>query len=244
MNPPNGVPPTPPSIDHLSLALHNLSLAEHLTNLTLGGGIVISEAFFWPEEPDHPPFWPQLLNLEVEFNMTTAEGGWFFIRCDEEEESEEEEQEENVPYGWGSDNSASDSSSQSEMSDNSDIPDAYHEKREERAVGDFPGRLFRDKADATKLNPFFAGAARAATQMPRLQRMTLVSKVQANNKFSFRMSFFAPGQKMYSGPGARDVDMARLVWAMGSSGYTPEESTVDIWRQAQDGHAELLSIVL
>ena len=79
--PPSALLPSAPSTDHLSLALHTLSLSPNLTHFHLSGDIVLSPCFFWPQDPAGPtPFWPQLQELTVELNITTPDGNWLYKR--------------------------------------------------------------------------------------------------------------------------------------------------------------------
>ena len=230
-----------PSFDPLSLALHDLSLAENLTTLTLNGENAISEMLFWPQRPIKRPVWPQLLDLDINFNMTTTEGEWYFVSGDSEDAQAESIEESPTSDRSGATDA---SSSESDLNDDSDFPDDYNEAREQRIVGDRPSSIFRTKADATKVNPLFAAAAHAAANMPRLQRMTLETQVRAINPFMFQFDFFAPGQETRFGHGSQDVGWPRLLWTVGPSGYVPEESTIEIWRQAKGKNGEIVSRVL
>lgn len=79
----------------------------------------------------------------------------------------------------------------------------------------------------------FEAAAQAAVQMPRLQRMTLKTEVKSSRMFTFGMTYFAPGERTGQGAGSRNVDMPRLDWVIGPWEYEPEESILEIWRQAK-----------
>ena len=213
--------PSFPTTDHLSLAIHAISQSENLTRLDLGGCIVISPSLFWPDPETKRPSWPSLVAVNVTFSMNTADGGWYFTR-DENSESDDDVE---------SDTSSSDDSEADDaitkQDPDPDTPDTYNDRRVALAVGDKPYRHFRRKADPSKLNPLFEAAARAATQMPRLQRMTLMTKVRASSVILFEMNYCAPGT------GWRNIDMATLDWVVGPSGYEPGESILDIWKQAK-----------
>ena len=99
-NPASALLPSYPTIDHLSLALHGLSQGANLTHLTLCGDCVISGDLFWPESQRTRPSWPNMLEFNVQFNMTTPDGGWYFIRSDNQHVYEEED--ETAPYAWNS----------------------------------------------------------------------------------------------------------------------------------------------
>ena len=86
-----------PSVDHLSLALHTLSQSPNLTYLYLGGTIVLSPCFFWPQDHADPtPFWPRLQDLIVELSITTPEGNWLYKRGPGDTEYYGEDGEENL----------------------------------------------------------------------------------------------------------------------------------------------------
>ena len=136
-----------------------------------------------------------------------------------------------------SDTSSSDGSqaddTTTEKNPDIDTPDTYNERRVARAIGNRPYRHFRGRADPGKLNPLFEAAAQGAAQMPRLQYMTLKTDVRAARYFTFRMTYFAPGERTGRGAGSRNVDISRLDWLIGRSGYEPKESILEIWRQAK-----------
>ena len=96
------------------------------------------------------------------------------------------------------------------------------------------------KAEPGKLNPLFEAAARAAVQMPRLQRMTLETEIKTSRLSIFAMTYLSPSELTACGPGSRNADTSRLDWVIGSSDYEPEESILEIWRQAK---GELLQSV-
>ena len=223
--------PSFPTTDHLSLAIHAISQSESLTHLELDDYIVISPSVFWPDTQTKRPSWPSLLSVNVTFSMNTADGDWYFTRDDNtNSESDDDDDAE-------SDTSSSDDSEADDVitnqDPNPDIPDTYNDRKVALAVGDEPYNHFRSRADPSKLNPLFEAAARAATQMPLLQRMTLLTKVRASNMFFFAMNYSAPGERNRWGAGSRNIDMARLHWVVGASGYEPEESILEIWRRAK-----------
>ena len=225
--------PSFPTIDHLSLAINAISQSETLTHLELGDHIVISPSLFWPDTQTKRPSWPNLVCVNVLFGMNTADGDWYFTR-DDNASSESDDDDEDADAE--SDTSSSDDSEDdtiTEQDPDPDVPDTYNDRNVALAVGDEPYRHFRSKADPGKLNPLFESAARAAAQMPRLQRMTLMTKVRASRMFLFAMNYFAPGERAGWGAGSRDVDKARLDWVVGPSGYEPEASILQIWTQAK-----------
>lgn len=162
--------------------------------------------------------------------MNTADGDWYFTRDGY------------VSIGSDDDDAQSDTSSSdgsqaddttTKQNPDPDTPDTYNEKKVALAIGEKPYRHLRGRADPGKLNPLFAAAAQASAQMPRLQRMTLKTEVEASRIFTFAMTYFAPGERTGRGAGSRNVDMPRLDWVIGRSGYEPEESILEIWRQAK-----------
>ncbi len=231
LNPLSAIMPSFPTTDHLSLAIHAISQSENLTHLDLGNHIVISPSLFWPDTQTKQPSWPNLVWVEVQFSMNTADGDWYFTRDDNADvESEDDDDAESDTASF--DGSGADDTTTKQNPD-PDTPDTYNEKKVALAIGDEPYREFRSRADPGKLNPLFEAAAQAAAQMPRLQRMTLKTEVRAYRRFTFAMTYFAPSERTDGGAGSRNVGIPRLDWVIGQSGYEPEESTLKIWRQAK-----------
>ena len=225
--------PSLPTIDHLSLAIHAVSQSENLTHLELGDYIVISPSLFWPDTQTKRPSWPNLVSVNVVFSMNTADGDWYFMRDDNVNvESDDDDDDDAESDTSSSDGSEADGITIKQDPD-PDIPDTYNDRNVALAIGDEPHRHFRSRANPGKLNPFFEAAAHAAAQMPRLQCMTLMTKVRASRMFVFAMNYFAPGERSGWGAGSKNVDMARLEWLVGQSGYEPEESILEIWRRAK-----------
>lgn len=218
--------PSFPTTDHLSLAIHAISQSENLTHLKLGDHIVISPSMFWPDNQSKRPSWPSLVWVDVLFSMNTADGDWYFTR-DDNADSESDDDDDDAESDTSSSNKSEANDVITKQDPDPDTPDTYNDRKVALAVGDKPYRHFRKRADASKLNPLFEAAARAATQMPRLQSMTLVTKVRAASKFIFQMRYSAPGVEWWNG------DTAMLDWVVGPSGYEPEESTLEIWRRAK-----------
>ena len=223
--------PSFPTTDSLSLAIHAIYLSENLMHIDLGGSIVISTLLFWPYDQTKQPCWPNLVSVKVVFSMNTVDGDWYFTRDDNVNlESDDYDNAESDTSSFVS--SESDDTAIKQNPD-PDTPDTYNEKKVALAIGEEPYRHFRSRADPGKLNPLFEAAAQAGAHMPRLQRMTLKTEVNAYMMFIFAMNYFAPGKRTGRGAGSRNVDMPRLDWAIGSSGYEPEESILEIWRQAK-----------
>ncbi len=229
LNPLSALMPSFPRTDHLSLAIHALSQSENLTHLDLGENIVISPSLFWPNTKTKQPFWPNLVSVKVVFSMNTADGDWYFKANIESADDDDDDGESDT---LSSDGSQADDTTTKQNPD-PDTPDTYNEKKVALAIGEKPYCHMRGRADPGKLNPLFEAAARAAAQMPRLQRMTLKTEVKAPRMFTFAMTYYAPGERTGRGAGSRDVDMPRLDWVIGPSGYEPEESILEIWKQAK-----------
>lgn len=225
-SPPSALLPSSLSTDHLSCALHTLSQSPKLTSLKLGGSIVVSPELYWPADSSTPPSWPNLRYFHVTFDMTTPDGDWYFIRdptkLDDDDYSDEVEDE-------------ADSSSESDTSiDSWDflIPDSFNERKEDRAVGDFPVRMFRTLPSDSRINPLLLAMARAAGHMPQLQSMSLVSKLHSFDGAWFEIYYHAPGQRsnLDSEPG--DLEKARLYWSVGK--WRPDEEVLRIWRAGRE----------
>ena len=226
--------PSLPTTDHLSLAIHAVSQSETLTHLELGDHIVISPSLFWPDNQTKRPSWPNLLTVNVIFSMNTADGDWYFTRDDSVNiKSDDDDDDDDAESDTSSSDVSEADDTITKQDPDPDTPDTYNDRNVALAIGDEPYRHFRSKADPGKLNPLFEAAARAAAQMPRLQRMTLMTKVRASKMFVFAMNYFAPGERTGWGAGSRNVDVARLDWVIGQSGYEPEESVLEIWRRAK-----------
>ena len=123
--------------------------------------------------------------------MNTADGDWYFTRSNDANINSNDD-----------DNDESSSSDTSEADDiittiqdpDPDIPDTYNEENVALTIGEQSYRHFRGIADPEKLNPLFEATARAAAQMPHLQRMTLRTEVKASVLYYFSMKYFAPGE--------------------------------------------------
>ena len=233
VSPSSALMPSFPATDHLSLAIHAISQSENLTHLELGDYIVISPSLFWPDTQTKQPSWPNLVSVKVVFSMNTADGDWYFTRDGSGNVGSEDDDDDAE-----SDDSSSNGSEATDVTITAqyldpDTPDIYNEKQVALAIGEEPYRHFRSRADPGKLNPLFEAAAQAAARMPRLQRMTLKTEVKASKMFTFAMTYFAPGERTGRGAGSMNVEMPRLDWVTGPSGYEPEESVLGIWRQAK-----------
>lgn len=234
LNPISALMPSFPTTDHLSLAIHAISQSENLTHLDLGDEIVISPSLFWPDHEAKVPSWPNLIWVKIVFSMNTANGDWYFSRDDNANiESDDDDDDDDDDTVSSLSEAAEADDIMTEQNPDPDIPDTYNVKRVAFATGEHPFRHFRSKANPDKLNPLFTAAAMAAAQMPRLQRMTLKTEVRATRTFYFIMTYFAPGERTDRGAGSRNVELSRLDWMVGPSGYEPLESILEIWKQAK-----------
>lgn len=172
--------------------------------------------------------------------MTTADGGWYFTRDNNVNDSSDDDDDDDDEHTSSADDSSSEADNTTTTTavyqdPDPSIPDTYKRKKIALAIGETPHRHFRSKADPDKLNQLFKAAAQAAAQMPRLQRMTLKTEVKASRMFTFSMMYCAPGERAGRGAGSRnmDVDVPRLDWVVGPSGYVPSEAILEVWRRAK-----------
>lgn len=233
------VPQSKLSQDNLSLALHKLSQSPNMTEVVLDGPIVISPILFWPINPQTAPLWPALTNFHITFNVTTPNGEWYFVRdplrgevADEEEDSEAEDESE--------DDATSDDSWAEFCANDPLVPDTFNEKKESRAVGDSPIRIFRTMPDSEKITPLLTAMARAAGQMPKLQRLSLTADLVCSDA-CFQLSYFAPGEESrLDRELADDREKPRLYWHLGNGHWRPEEEVLLLWREAKGVDGEMV----
>ena len=170
--------------------------------------------------------------------MNTANGDWYFVR-----------EANDVNTKSNDDGESRAGAITTEQNSDPDMPDTYNGRNVALATGQQPYRHYRSRADPSKLNPLFVAAAKAAAYMPRLQRMSLSTVVKGSMErrshwtrmkrsrmFTFAMTYSAvPGERTGgSAAGSRSFDDAsRLDWAVGPSGYEPEESILETWRLAK-----------
>ena len=184
---------------------------------------MITPEIYWPDNLSSSLAWPELRNFHVKFNRVAPNGDWYFIRdptqpreedIDEREETDEEDE-------FDSDDS----------DDSYDplVPDSFYERREERRVGNLPLRFFRTMPDSEKITPFLVAMARAAGQMPKLQRMSLETELVSEGQAHFELQYLAPGQQcdLDSEPG--DSEKPRLYLLVGK--WRPEEEIIKLWTE-------------
>ncbi|MCJ1434059.1 hypothetical protein MMC27_003425 [Xylographa pallens] len=245
--PPSVLLPTLPTIDHLSLALHTLSQSQNLTELTLSGPLVISDALFWPatsataslSRAPGLPFWPNMQKLVVEFSPIAPDGSWCFLReelssvesAHEAREMERATQREAATYApeWG---------------------DCYNALTMRTQIGLFPAREFRRVPDAAKIPALMLALARAAARMPRLKRLHV--DVAPRLPFAFGVRYLAPGEAyrpffdvgnpriVYRKTTAPldDEALPRLYWTV--RGWRPVEEVLALWRgREQEGELQV-----
>ncbi|KAL9628113.1 MAG: hypothetical protein Q9204_006102 [Flavoplaca sp. TL-2023a] len=225
-SPPSILLPSEPSVDHLSLALHTLSLSQNLTSLSLDP-VCISPSIYWPSSLTDPPSWPNLRHHFVEFEMTTPDGKWYFVRDPsapiDDDENEGDSPDRDAPPSTDSD---SDPDTNSEASR---IPDTYRERREAVATGDWPVRMFRTLPDETLINPLLIAMARAAGQMPKLQSMGLSSTMRDTSGQVFCVSYIAKNFESPTGSDPGGFETPRIDWSVGS--WRPISVILDVWRK-------------
>ncbi|KAL8965841.1 MAG: hypothetical protein Q9183_003664 [Haloplaca sp. 2 TL-2023] len=134
-----------PSVDHLSIALHTLSLSQNLTSLCLEP-VVISPSIYWPSGLANPPTWPNLRRYSIEFQMTTPDGQWYFVRDPCEPVDDDEQEDSPDP-----DDPPSTDSDSVILSDDSLAPDTYRGRRMAVGIGDYPIRYFRTLPDDAEI---------------------------------------------------------------------------------------------
>ncbi|KAL9639076.1 MAG: hypothetical protein Q9204_001250 [Flavoplaca sp. TL-2023a] len=225
-SPPNILLPSESSVDHLSLALHTLSLSQNLTYLSLDP-VCISPSIYWPSGLANPPSWPNLRHHFVEFQMTTPDGRWYFVRDPsapiDDDEGEDDSSDPDAPPSTDSD-SVPDTNSEA-----SKIPDTYRERREAVANGEYPVRKFRTLPDETLINPLLMAMARAAGQMPKLQTMALISTMRDRRRKVFCVSYVAKEVESPTEWDPGDVETPRMDWSVGS--WRPKDVILDVWRK-------------
>lgn len=212
--------------------MHKFSQAPNLDNFELSGPIVISPDLFWPSSLQTTPVWPNMTNLSVDFSLNTPDGEWYFVRDPENDDGTDEDEGNDVveELSDGSDDS-------SVLSYDSSAPDTFNEKREARATGNLPVRIFRTKPDSDKINPLLIAMARAAGQMPKLQGMWLAAaQLGCWDHSYFELGYVAPGLEMLQGEDIGDVEKPRLWWRVGK--WRPEEEVLRLWRKGKGAGAE------
>lgn len=225
--------------DDLSPALHSLTQSPSIREVMLEGPIVISPSLFWPSNPRPAPFWQNITNFHITFNLNTPDGNWYFVRDPdmiEEEDEEREGSDEEEPT-----DSEPNSDSGSVLSDDSLVPDTYNEKEEARVAGNLPVRYFRTLPDSEKIIPLLTAMARAAGQMPKLQRTSLKADLICNlGNAYFEIEYLAPGQTSWNIPDENDDDeeKRRLYWQTGK--WRPDGEVLRLWREAKGQDGDLL----
>ena len=220
--------PSDPVTDYLSEAIHRLSLAPNLTNLYITGFAVISQSLFWPEQPNEiPPTWANLEWLEVDFDMKTPDGDWYFLPGPEgddddvggEEEEDEDDRDEDELEEW-----------------------EIAERREQdaaREVGELPVKPIRNIPDAEKLYPFFRAVAQAAARMPKLRYLCVKTTFSNPTRTYCEMWLVGPGLQCWHdakvvGEGQMVEDVRkrwRLYWNV--IGLELDEECLSIWKEGE-----------
>lgn len=226
--------PDEPSEDHLSTAIHRLSQAPNLTTLRVPGFALISPSLFYPAHPNinHSLEWPNLECLEVEFDMKTPSGEWYFLPTphvpndDEDTEGEDDEEE-----------------SDEEDEDDDDLQDwELAERREQaamREVGEYPAKPTRNTPDPTKLYPLFRAVSKAAVCMPKLRYLRVATKFVDVNRRYCELWFNAPGITCWRDAQVaneqRSIEEVRRQWRLfwNVTGLKADDEILQIWRDGE-----------
>ncbi|KAL9581718.1 MAG: hypothetical protein Q9203_005785 [Teloschistes exilis] len=214
-------------------AIHDLyQTLKESRALTLAIGTIYAPMDgYHRDDPSTPPAWHRIQHYHVEFDLSTPDGDWYFIRdpstpIDDDEgfaDSDDGEYEED-------DDTDSDPVSEDEIYNR---PDIYDEYRERRAVGRYPPWRFRTVPSDIHINPLLLAMARSAAQMPDLQSMTLKTSRIGSYGTRFEIQFFAAGYASRWGEKIGETTEASLTWYVGS--WRPAEEILKIWREAKEG---------
>lgn len=163
--------------------------------------------------------------------MTTPDGDWYFTRDPTKPEHDNDSVDDNETDADAEAESSSEDNSSTTSSD-SFRPDSFNERREARAAGDFPIRMFRTLPADSRINPLLLAMARAAGQMPQLQGMSLVSEMRDADGAAFEIYYHAPGQRSHLDSEPADVEKARLYWWVGK--WRPDKEVLRIWGEGRE----------
>ncbi|KAL8769935.1 MAG: hypothetical protein Q9209_004182 [Squamulea sp. 1 TL-2023] len=153
---------------------------------------------FEPNYYQHEPptsMWLDLGQFNVEFNLITPDGEWYSVRdptkpIDEDEGANDESESESTTES----DYPSDDSFWAPASGDGFRPDRFNERKEARAVGDYPFRTFRTLPSDALNNPLFLAMAPAAAHMPRRQDMSLESTLYDPDAAGFAVYFNVAGR--------------------------------------------------
>lgn len=149
----------------------------------------------------HPticPSGPNLRHLEVWLSDTTPDGEWLYLGKPNEAHDDE---------SIGADFLAQlaleeDEAAHVNDSEDSQVPDAFHAGLEHQIDGYESEQLFRTMPDHQRINPMLIAMARAATCMPKLQRMALYTGGDDDSS-GMEVTYLAAGQDI-NHPGKRE----------------------------------------
>ena len=222
-------------IDHLSLALHRLSLSPNLKHVSLGV-TTISPCVFWPGKDregganaEEPPFWPRLETYQVRSGIVAADGDWLYRPADDHDPSRDWDRVLNPvddPEDWKWKEFLPHKPDPQDYFDGElsnpymyDVCEQYMFS-EDYPVGDLPGRRFRTLPSPAKLNPWFEAMALAGTRMPSMQLFEVsICPPQDGSRVDVAFST-KRGRKEFE-------------WEDQSKTYRPEESTIELWKHAR-----------
>ena len=154
-----------------------LSQLPRLVEFVLRGPAVLSPCIFWPDAipSENLPFWPNLRYLHLWLSDITADGKWLYLG-----DANEAHKDESI----GPDFLA-------QLAHDSEDYQIFNEALELQIDGDEPQQFFRKVLDNERIKPMLMGMARAATRMPKLQRMELGTGAESRG---LRVTYLAPGQ--------------------------------------------------
>ncbi|PGH11201.1 hypothetical protein AJ79_05043 [Helicocarpus griseus UAMH5409] len=234
--PPNLLPSPSPSssspTDPLNLALHDFIQKANVGKIVLEDHLVTPE-LFWPPSnttaiSDSSSFWQNLREIQVHMQVSTPDGGWYFmndpsiasyaeftgVEMDIDDSSEDAEAE------WD------------ETSSSSELDYSL-------TGNDTEKNTFRSIPDPERMNPLLITMARAAHHAPVLERMWL----KVNNESlrpsyleedvdisrSFEVFYVAKGAVDHNEE-APDDEKARLIWQVGD--WRPDQEVERHWSNA------------
>ena len=227
-----------PSTDHLSEALHQLSLAPCLKHFSITGFAVISQVLFWPKPgAEHVPTWPNLEVFQVQFDMKTPDGGWYYLHGGQPRYLKRE-----IQTADGEDDENEEAAAEEEdlHEDEDEFSEHYLEEDAIAArekLGESPYNPTRNIPDTTKLVPLFRALAQAAGRMPKL-RLLMVAPISTQpRRIGCEVFFAAPGvfgihDKRVTKETRRREEM-KGTYRLVCIGSAADETCLDIWREEE-----------
>ncbi|KAJ3466329.1 hypothetical protein MRS44_006987 [Fusarium solani] len=189
---PQGIVPPDATSDLLSRELHHFSQRDGLREFLLDASV--DSTILWPEFQDpesKPPTWPNMSMFHIELNDVLPSGQWIQIRDPEAEEDR-------FSGNWDWDDGPT-----------SEVPGDEYEKR------------FDCTYNPILFERFALAAARAASQMPKIEEFYLTNHGFADMGVSFV---------------TRGFTKSFCLEFTGDPPPTPSEETLDAWRNAVNLH--------